>query len=146
MESVQNVQDLKDQAEANIRTVKAFTDLLNNISENNEFNQTVSSNLKNLNVENLNIKDYQSLYFDYMLIFIKRNIEYLDSEAFTKYIVDSFTENDWGTVRSSHYPSFTMHESTFAELEKTLIKINKAINKAMKEPCPESYDQIPDAF
>ena len=72
MESVQNFQGLKDQVQGNIETVQAFINLLHNISENNEFNQTVSSNLKNLNVENLNLKDYQSLYFDYILIFIKK--------------------------------------------------------------------------
>ena len=146
MESVQNVQDLKDQAQANIETVQAFINLLHNISENNEFNQTVSSNLKNLNVENLNVKDYQSLYFDYILIFIKRNIDYLYSQDFIDYIVDAFRQSDWGKVRSQHYPSLVMHETTFVELEKLLSKINKAIKQAAEESSSEDSDEIPDAF
>ena len=145
MESVQNVQDLKDQAETNIKTVKAFTDLLHNISENNEFNQTVSSNLKNLNVENLNLKDYQSLYFDYIFGFINQNIDYLNSEACIKYFVDTFEDNDWGRLMSKNYPSVRLEQSTLKNLEKALININKAINEAHAEA--KLFNQeIADAF
>tara|TARA_Y100000592_G_C5428086_1_gene296826 strand:- start:855 stop:1289 length:435 start_codon:yes stop_codon:yes gene_type:complete len=144
MEPVQDLQALKAKAQANVEAVQLFTTLLHNISVNNDFNQAVSSALKDLNIENLNTEEYQSLYFDYMLLLIKQNLNYLDTKAFVNYIVDTFRENDWGRVRSKNYPSFTIHESTFAELEKVLIKINKAINKAFKEKA--TTKETPDAF
>ena len=144
MEPVQDLRALKAKAQANVEAVQLFTTLLHNISVNNDFNQTVSSVLKDLNIENLNTEEYQSLYFDYMLLFIKQNLNYLDTKAFVNYIVDTFHENDWGRVKSKSYPSFTIHESTFADFEKVLIKINKAINEAFKERA--ATKEIPDAF
>ena len=130
MESVESTQLLKDQAENNVSAVQAFTLLLSNISQNNQFNQNVSSHLKNLNVENLNVEDYQSLYFDYIFGFINQNIKYLNSEACIKYFVDTFKNNDWGRLQSKNYHFVRLEDSTLKDLERALIKINKALNEA----------------
>ena len=145
MESVESIQALKNKALENLSATEMFTTLLCNISQNAAFNQRISVALKDINVENLNIKDYQSLYFDYIFGFIRQNIKYLNSEACIKYFVDTFKDNSWGRLISENYPNQRLEESTIKDLEKALIKINKALNDAHAK-AKLSDEETPDEF
>lgn len=141
MQTVQNLESSKQKAQRNIDATASFTLLIHNISQNSAFNEHVSNYIKNIDIENLNLEDFQSLYFDYVICFIENNLNYLNSKDFVSYFNKLFTSQTWRKTRSKNYSSYAVNESVLSDLEKLLVKINKAIeeNKNLSDEEPVEW-------
>ena len=141
MQTVQNLKSFKQKAQRNIDATASFTLLIHNISQNSAFNEHVSNCIKNIDIENLNLEDFQSLYFDYVICFIENNLNYLNSKDFVSYFNKLFTSQTWRKTRSKNYSSYSINESILSDLEKVLVKINTAIeeNKNLSDEEPVEW-------